>query len=73
MDNWILANIHMGEAQRAAHKERLILQAISANKPAKLSYTPSLRNRFDTLKSMLLCYGESFYCRTLSFIYSRTN
>jgi hypothetical protein len=73
MDTWKLAYIRMNEAARIAQEEWLIRQALEARKPAKSTNKQSLRFRFEAFKGMLLCYGERFYCRTLSFINSRSN
>lgn len=73
MDNWALVNLQVNEAQRISQKERLEFLIAAANKLPRSTNKQSLRQRFDALKGKLLCYGESFYCRTLSFINSRVN
>ena len=73
MNTWKLAHLRMQEAERIAQQERLINQAIAANKLARVKKGPNFLARIQALKGLLFCYGESLYCRTLSFIYSRSD
>ena len=71
MDTWKLAYLRMEEAVKIANKERLIYQAIAANKHARGKQRLNILARVQALKGLILCYGESLYCRTLGLIFSR--
>jgi len=73
MDTWKLAYVRIKEAEKIAQDGRLIRQPIAASKPAKSKNNQTLRFRFEALKVSLLCYWEGLYCRTLSFIHSKSS
>ena len=73
MNTWALAHLRVQEAERFAQEQRLINEALAAIKQSRGKNGHNFLSRIQTLKGLLLGYGESLYCRTLSLINSRSH
>jgi hypothetical protein len=71
MNTWKLATIRMDQAEKTAIESQYIQQALAARKVAQRASKHEFLSKIRALKALALRFGESFYCRTLGFIYSK--